>query len=107
MDKKLIGKRVRRIRENLDMTRDKFSEEMSISSQFLAEIENGTKGMSAETLLKICDRFHVSADYILLGRESTEGLSTPVAEMIKKIPSEYMPMLEDIVEAYVRAVSKQ
>ena len=47
MDKILIGKRLRRQRENFGLTREKFSEKVDISPQFLAELENGKKGMSA------------------------------------------------------------
>ena len=34
----------------------------------LAEIENGKKGMSAETLYRLCDAFYLSAEYLLFGR---------------------------------------
>ncbi|WP_432408706.1 helix-turn-helix domain-containing protein [Wukongibacter sp. M2B1] len=64
-----IGERIRQQRERIGMTREEFSEQISISPQFLAEIENGKKGMSYVTLYKICDKFNISADYILMGRE--------------------------------------
>ena len=54
MDKKIIGGRLRRQREDLQLTREKFAEIVGISAPFLAEIESGRKGMSAETLYKIC-----------------------------------------------------
>jgi len=39
-----IGKRLRRHRENMNLTREEFAEKANISPQFLAEIENGKKG---------------------------------------------------------------
>ena len=36
-----IGKRLRRQREKINMTREEFAEKACISPQFLAEIENG------------------------------------------------------------------
>ena len=104
MDKVIIGKRVRRKRKELALTRDEFAEKIEISPQFLAEIENGKKGMSAETLYKICDRFMVSADYMLLGRESISELRTPLYETLIKIPPEYYEMVENILASFLKAI---
>ena len=38
-----VGKRLRRIRSQMELTREQFAEQVSISPQFLAEIENGKK----------------------------------------------------------------
>ena len=40
-----IGKRLRRQREKINMSREAFAEKANISPQFLAEIENGKKGI--------------------------------------------------------------
>lgn len=106
MDKTSIGKRVRRQRESLSLTRDQFSEQIGISPQFLAEIENGKKGMSAETLQKICDRADASSDYILFGRQAGENVNTPAIEMIKKVPPQYCELLEDTLETFLRTIKK-
>ena len=45
-----IGKRLRKQREKMNMVREEFAEKAGISPQFLAEIENGKKGMSVDTL---------------------------------------------------------
>ncbi|MDR0454336.1 MAG: helix-turn-helix domain-containing protein [Deferribacteraceae bacterium] len=47
---------------------DKASELLEISTQFLSEIERGVKGVSAETLYKICNKFGISADSVLMGK---------------------------------------
>ena len=38
-----VGKRLRRIRSQMNLTREQFAENVGISPQFLAEIENGKK----------------------------------------------------------------
>ena len=38
-----VGKRLRRIRSQTKLTREQFAEQVGISPQFLAEIENGKK----------------------------------------------------------------
>ena len=105
MDKATIGKRIRRQREKLVLTREEFAEQAEISARFLAEIENGTKGMSAETICKICNKFGLSADYILLGRQSADDVQTPAIEILSKIPPRYSVMVEDILNAFLQAVS--
>ena len=104
MNKEIIGKRLRRQREKLSMTREKFAEQIDISPQFLAELENGKKGMSAETLCSICEKTKTSADYLLLGRQLTD-VKTPAIELILEIPSCYSDAIEDILRAYIDTIT--
>ena len=65
-----IGERVRSYRLEKKLTQAEFAEIMDISINFLSEIENGKKGMSQDTICKLCNHFHISADYILFGNSS-------------------------------------
>lgn len=67
LDKLKIGQRVRQLRILNDYTQAKFAELIDISINFLSEIENGKKGLSQDTLAKICKQLNTSADYILFG----------------------------------------
>lgn len=103
MDKSLVGKRVRRHREMQHLTREMFAEKIDISPQFLAEIENGTKGMSSETLYKICEQSDASADYILLGRNESTS-SSPAAKMLNEIPPQYSILIEDVIRSFKNTI---
>ena len=105
LDKEIVGKRLRRQREHMALTREEFAEQIEISPQFLAEIENGTKGMSAETLYKICEKANLSADYLLLGRQSANGIEAPAVEMLCKIPPRYTQAIEDVIRAFTAAIA--
>lgn len=94
-----VGKRLRRIRSQMALTREQFAEQVSISPQFLAEIENGKKGMSADTLFKICTRFDLSADYILLGKASSAQLSDPIQKALSGFSEPYVELTEEIIRA--------
>ena len=94
-----VGKRLRRIRAQMELTREQFAEQVGISPQFLAEIENGKKGMSADTLFKICNRFDLSSDYILLGKASSAQLSDPVQKALCRFPEPYVELTEEIIRA--------
>lgn len=62
-----IGERIRYTRELKRYTREDLAEYADISPKFLYEVESGQKGMSATSLLRICNALEVSCDYIMTG----------------------------------------
>lgn len=102
-----VGKRLRRVRSQMELTREQFAEQVDISPQFLAELENGKKGMSAHTLFKICSHFDLSADYILLGRISSTQLSNPIQEALSNFSQTYVELTEDIIRAIEKVIAKK
>lgn len=75
--KRSVGKRVHDFRVQHDYTQAQFAEFMDISVNFLSEIENGKKGMSQETLYRLCQQFHISSDYILFGITLEDAAKKP------------------------------
>lgn len=69
LDKTEIGQRIRQLRLLKDLTQAEFAESIDISVNFLSEIENGKKGLSGETLAKICLSLNTTADYILFNKQ--------------------------------------
>lgn len=63
-----IGKRIEIIRENMNMTKEEFAKKIGISGQYLGLIEHGKNYLSIEKLKLLCDFTHLSADYILFGK---------------------------------------
>ena len=66
---KIIGERIKNLRQHHNLTREEVAEKAEISSKFLYEIEKGTKGLSADTLLRIARTLSCSCDYILTGED--------------------------------------
>lgn len=64
-----IGQRIKSTRIHHKLTQAQLAEALNISVNFLSEVENGKKGLSQETICKICNYFDISADYILFGKE--------------------------------------
>ena len=85
----LLGRRLWDCREELKLTREVFAEKCGISPQFLAEIEHGRKGISVETLYKICTAFQLSADYLVFGKPNM-NLSSPANRLLDNVPNAYM-----------------
>lgn len=95
-----IGGRIRMYRESLGMNREAFSEMIGLSPQFLAEAENGKKGLSATSIYKICSSSGMSADYLVLGRIKKDKLKTPLDNALLEMPEEYSEHLVKVVQAF-------
>jgi transcriptional regulator with XRE-family HTH domain len=67
--RKAMGKRLRGVREDFGMSREELSAELGITPNFLGLIERGGRGISAEKLVKICEIFQCTSDYLLTGKE--------------------------------------
>lgn len=105
MDKKIVGKRLRQQREDLQYTREKFAEIVGISAPFLAEVERGRKGMSSETLYRICKNFPISANYILFGKDDFNKSGNSAINMIEKIPTKYHAIIEEFLKLFNETIS--
>lgn len=108
MDKTMnreIGQRIRKHREALGYTREQFAEKMEISVRFAADIELGNRGMSIETLIKICEMFSVSADYIIFGKEKVENDDyKEINEKLALIDEKNLPYAEELLRVFAKAL---
>ena len=91
-----LGKRLWDYRKELKLTREAFSEKCGICAQFLSDIEHGRKGMSVETLYKICTAFEISADYLVFGAANM-NFSSPANRLLDEVPNEYMDEYATII----------
>jgi len=94
-----IGSRIRAYRESLGMSREAFSEQVGLSPQFLAEAEKGTKGLSSESIYKICHNGEMSADYLILGKVNSQDMKTPLDYVLKDMPGEYAVQYAQVLKA--------
>lgn len=84
---KMIGIRIKNIRESLNLTLEGFAEKTHLSSRFISDVENGKRGLSVESLRAICLAFDISADYIIFGKDTS--LSSPLGDILAQIPYQY------------------
>ena len=88
-----IGKRVKEIRQNkLHMSKIQFANLIGMQNQYLGTVENGQRGLTIEKAIQICKKADVSADYLLLGTDSS------IKEKSKTILSKYSN--EEIYKAF-------
>ena len=87
--------RIRKARENLGYTREKFAEKLDVSVSYLAELERGRTGISVKLLTKVCGVLGLSADYILFGEQRDEDALR--ADRLRRIDSRYLPLLDQVL----------
>ena len=87
--------RIRKAREEMGYTREKFAELLDVSVSYLAELERGRIGISVKLLVKVCDILGLSADYVLFGeKRDSDGA---LLDKIHRIDDKYMPLLDSVI----------
>ena len=84
--------RIRKAREDLGYTREKFAELLDVSVSYMAEVERGRTGISVKMLTKICGVLGLSADYVLFGEGRNEDAL--LLDKIRRIDDKYLPLLD-------------
>jgi len=99
-----MGGRIRRYRQDREMSLSQLAEQAGVSKGYLSALENGpddarTRRPSAETLYAIAETLGVTMSD-LLGRKLLSAASTEVPESLRKFAQE-----ENLPEADVRMLS--
>ena len=81
-DAESCGARIRTLRKENGLTRERLAAAMNITNEYLRRIESGVRGGPVELLIEFAEYFHVSLDYIILGRENP---SDEVREVLNEI----------------------
>ena len=63
VDKKEIGRRVKELRLSRDLKQLELAEMLNLSRATISNVESGNRGLSLESLKKICEVFHVDISY--------------------------------------------
>ncbi len=65
MNQKAFGSKIRDIRRQREMTGEMLAGQCGISPAFLRQIESGTKGISVDNLIRLCNALNVAPGYLL------------------------------------------
>lgn len=96
--------RIRKAREDMGYTRERFAEALDVSVSYLAELERGRTGISVKLLTKVCSVLGLSADYILFGQErNDDALRT---DRISRIDDRYLPVLDGVIRELLTLSAK-
>ena len=64
VDKKLVGRRVRHLREAADLSQDQLAEKLGLSKNHISSIECGKSLLTTKRLLALCDVLGGTPDYL-------------------------------------------
>ena len=102
-----LGNRIRETRIEKGFSREYLAENSEISTKFLYEIENGKKGLSANTLFKISKTLGCSCDYLLTGIPPTHSKSNEVINTIKNLDSKQQKRITKILKLLYEVIINQ
>ena len=95
-----IGKRIRRAREQANITREKLAELVDITPRFVADIERGSVGLSVPNLRKICEVLNISSDSILWGNNNEIDIN----DRLKLLDSDYIEIIDKTVQNQIELI---
>lgn len=82
-----MNERLAELRNTLDLTMEKFGSRIGISRSGISKMENGSSGLSEQTVLSICREYHVN--YFWLTEGKGEMFTDTPRTIIEKISEEY------------------
>lgn len=60
-----LGQKIKALRAEQGITRERLAEQVGVSARFLADVEAGKVGLSLPTPVNLCRALGTSADYLL------------------------------------------
>ena len=102
----IIGDRIRKIREDLKMSREKFSEMIDISDVFLGQLERGERSLSTKTLVKIVSFTGISSDFILFGTQTPDNTISKINRILNRCSDDVLGYIYNLIRSTVSFIKK-
>lgn len=105
---KPTGERIKAIREREGLSQAEFGSMLGISGPSVSQIEAAERKPALRTIIDIAEKFGVSTDFLLLGREgSCQGCSfEKAAKDIQNLSVRDQQMLQAVVSAFINAATE-
>jgi transcriptional regulator with XRE-family HTH domain len=88
-----VGHRIQMVREKRGYTQEQFAEMLDVGVQHISNIERGVVGVSLTALRNACQVLDISADYLLMGKNSS-GTTNLLVQQINQLPVDQMVQVE-------------
>ncbi len=72
-----LADRLQQLRKGANFSQEQLSDMLDISRQAISKWESGQATPDIQNVIKLCEIYKVSADYILTGKETTTPTPTP------------------------------
>ena len=94
MDQKKIGRFLKELRKEKDITQEEFASRINVAKSTVSSYENGSRLPSYDILVKIAQLFHVSTDNLL-------GCSNTYVLNVTGLTLKQQHTIQEIIEAYL------
>jgi len=101
---KQIGRRVRKRREYLGLTREVLAEWAELSMQFLADVETGKKSMTTNTLYRVARALNTTTDSLVFGQQDATERPA-ISAMFSILDARDRAIAEEMLALFVKAVT--
>lgn len=102
VDKKLVGRRVRHLREAADLSQDQLAEKLGLSKNHISSIACGKSLLTTKRLLALCDVLGGTPDYYLIGEITPE--TDAITMLVKRLSPKEQQILLRLLTAYLENV---
>ena len=92
----VCGKKIRQLRERNGYSQEQLAEYLGCSEITIGRVERGVQTMKYWRLIRICDLFHVSLDYLLRDFDSSD---------LQTVPSYVVKLFQDADETEFEVLS--
>lgn len=70
-----IGTRIAIIRRSNNLTQEQLAEMLNVTPKHISHVENSTSSFSLKQLIRFCETFNCSFDYLIFGDKENPALS--------------------------------
>lgn len=108
LDYKAIGKRIKIARIRADMTQEKLSELVGVSTSHMSNIETGTTRVSLTLIVNLANALSVTADDLLCDnvQKARVQFEADIAEILNDCDEYEIRMVRDMTEALVQTLRR-
>ncbi|MBR3869433.1 MAG: helix-turn-helix transcriptional regulator [Clostridia bacterium] len=105
-DMVFIGKRLKEERNRLHYTQDEVSEMIGVTPAYVGHIERGERGFSIETLIKLCNVYKVTIDYLFedVIQQDKNSISEQISLLLRDKDENQQKAILDIMKAVIRNI---
>ena len=94
-DTKASGKRIKQLRQELNLSQEQLAEKLNVSQNMIAKIECGLRRPSIDFVIELAEFFEISLHYIALGTsEEATDKKRQIEEAIEQI-DQMMELLQN------------
>ena len=103
LDYNIIGERLKKARQNKNMTQDTLSKKLDMSIAYLSRIECGSSKLSLKRLDQMCEILGISKGYVLEGTSvnSKKYLNKEFSDLLSNCPPEKYKLIYNIAKVIV------